>query len=88
MRSVTNSMGSVVKGMDKAMESMNLERVSCSLILSFGIEWRVEIKMRTVCGARSASETIDEKEGPENTLGWICGRSTRMDCTRGDLIPG
>lgn len=34
MRSVTNSMGSVVKGMDKAMESMNLERVSCSLILS------------------------------------------------------
>jgi hypothetical protein len=30
MRSVTNSMGSVVKGMDKAMESMNLERVSCS----------------------------------------------------------
>jgi hypothetical protein len=27
MRSVTNSMGSVVKGMDKAMESMNLERV-------------------------------------------------------------
>ena len=32
MRSVTNSMGSVVKGMDKAMESMNLERVSdCSM---------------------------------------------------------
>lgn len=31
MRSVTNSMGSVVKGMDKAMESMNLERVSSSL---------------------------------------------------------
>jgi hypothetical protein len=30
MRSVTNSMGSVVKGMDKAMESMNLERVSIS----------------------------------------------------------
>jgi charged multivesicular body protein 1 len=30
MRSVTNSMGSVVKGMDKAMESMNLERVSHS----------------------------------------------------------
>jgi homogentisate 1,2-dioxygenase len=30
MRSVTNSMGSVVKGMDKAMESMNLERVSGS----------------------------------------------------------
>ncbi len=28
MRSVTNSMGMVVKGMDKAMESMNLERVS------------------------------------------------------------
>lgn len=28
MRGVTNSMGSVVKGMDKAMESMNLERVS------------------------------------------------------------
>ena len=28
MRTVTNSMGSVVKGMDKAMESMNLERVS------------------------------------------------------------
>ncbi|WVF66588.1 hypothetical protein IAT40_001328 [Kwoniella sp. CBS 6097] len=28
MRSVTNSMGSVVKGMDKAMESMNLERIS------------------------------------------------------------
>lgn len=27
MRTVTNSMGSVVKGMDKAMESMNLERV-------------------------------------------------------------
>lgn len=32
MRSVTNSMGSVVKGMDKAMESMNLERVSNSTI--------------------------------------------------------
>lgn len=30
MRTVTNSMGSVVKGMDKAMESMNLERVSAS----------------------------------------------------------
>lgn len=28
MRTVTNSMGSVVRGMDKAMESMNLERVS------------------------------------------------------------
>jgi len=42
MRSVTNSMGSVVKGMDKAMESMNLERVSCSLILAFGTEWMVE----------------------------------------------
>lgn len=28
MRTVTNSMGNVVKGMDKAMESMNLERVS------------------------------------------------------------
>ena len=28
MRSVTNSMGQVVKGMDKAMESMNLERIS------------------------------------------------------------
>lgn len=28
MRTVTNSMGQVVKGMDKAMESMNLERVS------------------------------------------------------------
>lgn len=27
MRTVTNSMGQVVKGMDKAMESMNLERV-------------------------------------------------------------
>jgi hypothetical protein len=32
MRSVTNSMGSVVKGMDKAMESMNLERVSSSIM--------------------------------------------------------
>lgn len=28
MRTVTNSMGQVVKGMDRAMESMNLERVS------------------------------------------------------------
>ncbi|ORX35055.1 Snf7 family [Kockovaella imperatae] len=28
MRSVTNSMGGVVKGMDKAMESMNLEKIS------------------------------------------------------------
>ncbi|ORY27346.1 Snf7 family [Naematelia encephala] len=28
MRGVTNSMGMVVKGMDKAMESMNLERIS------------------------------------------------------------
>ncbi|EIW72927.1 hypothetical protein TREMEDRAFT_72934 [Tremella mesenterica DSM 1558] len=28
MRTVTNSMGQVVKGMDKAMESMNLERIS------------------------------------------------------------
>lgn len=28
MRTVTGSMGSVVKGMDKAMESMNLEKVS------------------------------------------------------------
>lgn len=44
MRSVTNSMGSVVKGMDKAMESMNLERVSWSLILAFGVEWMVEIQ--------------------------------------------
>lgn len=34
MRSVTNSMGSVVKGMDKAMESMNLERVSLDLLRS------------------------------------------------------
>jgi charged multivesicular body protein 1 len=33
MRSVTNSMGSVVKGMDKAMESMNLERVGVALSL-------------------------------------------------------
>ena len=30
-------MGSVVKGMDKAMESMNLERVSHSLISWAGI---------------------------------------------------
>ena len=30
MRQVTGSMGQVVKGMDKAMESMNLERVSSS----------------------------------------------------------
>lgn len=36
MRSVTNSMGSVVKGMDKAMESMNLERVSCFLLCWIG----------------------------------------------------
>jgi hypothetical protein len=36
MRSVTNSMGSVVKGMDKAMESMNLERVSCFLFCYVG----------------------------------------------------
>lgn len=28
MRTVTGSMGQVVKGMDKAMESMNLEKVS------------------------------------------------------------
>ena len=28
MRQVTGSMGQVVKGMDKAMESMNLERAS------------------------------------------------------------
>jgi len=34
MRSVTNSMGSVVKGMDKAMESMNLERVRLFLPLT------------------------------------------------------
>ena len=34
MRSVTNSMGSVVKGMDKAMESMNLERVRSHRFLS------------------------------------------------------
>lgn len=33
MRQVTNSMGSVVKGMDKAMESMNLERVSIKCTL-------------------------------------------------------
>jgi len=37
MRSVTNSMGSVVKGMDKAMESMNLERVSLCLFLYSGM---------------------------------------------------
>jgi division protein CdvB (Snf7/Vps24/ESCRT-III family) len=30
MRQVTGSMGQVVKGMDKAMESMNLERASRS----------------------------------------------------------
>ena len=47
MRSVTNSMGSVVKGMDKAMESMNLERVSCSLILAFGTEWMVLSSLRS-----------------------------------------
>ena len=31
MRQVTGNMSSVVKGMDKAMESMNLERVCSSL---------------------------------------------------------
>ena len=31
MRQVTGNMSSVVKGMDKAMESMNLERVSPSV---------------------------------------------------------
>lgn len=31
MRQVTGSMGQVVKGMDKAMESMNLERVRLAL---------------------------------------------------------
>lgn len=30
MRQVTGSLGSVVKGMDKAMQSMNLEQVSLS----------------------------------------------------------
>jgi len=38
MRSVTNSMGSVVKGMDKAMESMNLERVSYSSMCVFVLD--------------------------------------------------
>lgn len=37
MRSVTNSMGSVVKGMDKAMESMNLERVSRTQAVRRGV---------------------------------------------------
>lgn len=32
MRQVTGNMTSVVKGMDKAMESMNLERVGGSLV--------------------------------------------------------
>jgi charged multivesicular body protein 1 len=45
MRSVTNSMGSVVKGMDKAMESMNLERVSYSFMdcgcLACGLQMRI-----------------------------------------------
>jgi hypothetical protein len=45
MRSVTNSMGSVVKGMDKAMESMNLERVSYSSMgrncLACGLQMRI-----------------------------------------------
>jgi division protein CdvB (Snf7/Vps24/ESCRT-III family) len=40
MRSVTNSMGSVVKGMDKAMESMNLERVS-HFYTDRGLVWEV-----------------------------------------------
>jgi len=42
MRSVTNSMGSVVKGMDKAMESMNLERVSGFWLPTWVgfLEWR------------------------------------------------
>ena len=38
MRQVTGNMTSVVKGMDKAMETMNLERVracACPLITSF-----------------------------------------------------
>jgi hypothetical protein len=30
MRQVTGNMTSVVKGMDKAMDSMNLERVGCT----------------------------------------------------------
>lgn len=34
MRQVTGNMSSVVKGMDKAMESMNLERVSHSISLN------------------------------------------------------
>jgi charged multivesicular body protein 1 len=37
MRQVTGNMSSVVKGMDKAMESMNLERVSPLLFLLCGI---------------------------------------------------
>jgi charged multivesicular body protein 1 len=34
MRQVTGNMTSVVRGMDKAMESMNLERVCAGAILS------------------------------------------------------
>ena len=33
MRQVTGSLGTVVKGMDKAMESMNLEKVSPDYII-------------------------------------------------------
>lgn len=34
MKQVTGSMGQVVKGMDRAMESMNLERVSKQVVFS------------------------------------------------------
>lgn len=37
MRQVTGSMASVVKGMDKAMQSMNLEQVRSLLPLTLAI---------------------------------------------------
>lgn len=55
---------------------------------AFGIKWMVEIKIGTVCWARWVFEMVDEKEGLEDVLGWRHGRSSRMDCTRGDFIPG
>ena len=67
MRAVTNSMGQVVKGMDKAMESMNLERVSRSLskptwsALSFPLDTSL-IRCRPLTSDTQISLVMDKFE--------------------------
>ena len=42
MRQVTGSMANVVKGMDSAMKSMDLEKVRCLYLMRFAVSTRVK----------------------------------------------